>query len=165
MSESQQKLNPRLEVAIAFVAGVVFAVGLAIAGMTQPSKVIGFLDVAGPWDPSLAFVMVGAISVYFVATRLVRRRSAPLSGGGFHLPTRRDIEPNLLIGAALFGVGWGLAGYCPGPGLTSLATGSVSAITFIVAMAVGMFLFEHLQRLRKARAAQAQDAVPSHTAA
>ena len=165
MSEPQAKPNARLEAAVAFVAGVLFAVGLAISGMTQPSKVIAFLDVAGAWDPSLAFVMVGAISVYFVATRLVKRRSAPFSGGSFHLPTRRDIEPNLLIGAGLFGVGWGLGGYCPGPSLTSLATGSASAITFVVAMALGMLLFEYLQRFRKARAARARDSLPSHTAA
>jgi uncharacterized membrane protein YedE/YeeE len=151
MSSSASNARPRLELALAFVAGLLFAVGLALAGMTQPGKVIGFLDVAGAWDPSLAFVMIGAIAVYFIATRLVKRRSAPLAGGGFHLPTRRDLEPNLLIGAGLFGIGWGLAGYCPGPGITSLGTGALPALTFVASMAVGMLLHEGAQRLRKAR--------------
>jgi uncharacterized membrane protein YedE/YeeE len=131
--------------------------------MTQPGKVIAFLDVAGDWDPSLAMVMGGAIAVYFVATRLVRRRSAPLAGGEFHLPTRRDLEPNLLIGAGLFGVGWGLAGYCPGPALTSLGTGRLSSLTFVATMALGMLLYEGTQRLRRAK--QRGHSVASGTAA
>jgi uncharacterized membrane protein YedE/YeeE len=150
-SSAPRRARPRLELPLAFVSGVLFAVGLALAGMTQPGKVIGFLDVTGAWDPSLAFVMVGAIAVYFVATHLVKRRSAPLVGGGFHLPTRRDLEPSLLIGAGLFGIGWGIAGYCPGPGITSLGTGALPALTFVATMAVGMLLYEGAQRLRKAR--------------
>jgi hypothetical protein len=141
-----------LEAFLAFVSGALFSVGLALAGMTQPSKVVGFLDVAGDWDPSLAFVMLGAIAVYFVANRLLSGRQAPWVGGGFHLPTRRDIEPNLLIGAGLFGVGWGLAGYCPGPGLSALGAGTQRALVFVVSMAVGMLLFEAMQKLRTCRA-------------
>lgn len=156
MSEAQQTTKSSLELLISFTAGLLFAVGLAIAGMTQPAKVVGFLDVAGAWDPSLGFVMLGAIAVYFVANQLVRGQRAPLAGGGFHLPSRRDIEPTLLLGAGLFGVGWGLAGYCPGPGLTAVASGSLTAITFVAAMALGMLLFEALERLKTRRTSHAQ---------
>lgn len=152
MNKSSAASTPFLEASLAFASGVLFAVGLAIAGMTQPSKVIDFLDLAGNWDPSLALVMVGAIAVYFTANRLVRLRSAPLLGAKFHLPTRRDLEPSLLIGGGLFGIGWGLGGYCPGPGLTSLATGSVSALVFVLTMAGGMWLYDALGKARAKRA-------------
>ncbi len=126
----------------AFGAGSLFAVGLAISGMTKPSKVIGFLDFAGAWDASLAFVMVGAIAVHLVAHRLIRRRAAPLFDAGFHLPTRKDIDLRLVLGAALFGVGWGLGGFCPGPGLVAAAGGVASALVFVGGMTAGMLL-EH----------------------
>jgi uncharacterized membrane protein YedE/YeeE len=126
----------------AFGAGSLFAVGLAISGMTKPSKVVGFLDVAGAWDASLAFVMVGAIGVHFVAHRLIRGRAAPLFDTKFHLPTRREIDLRLVLGAGLFGVGWGLGGFCPGPGLVSAAGGSVGALVFVAGMTLGM-LIEH----------------------
>ena len=142
----------RLEALVSFASGLLFSMGLAIAGMTQPAKVVGFLDFAGNWDPSLAFVMMGAIAVYFVANRLVQGRAAPLVGSVFHLPTRRDIEPKLVGGAGLFGIGWGLAGYCPGPGLSSLGTGSQSALVFVASMAAGMVLFETMQKVRTRRA-------------
>lgn len=152
MSDSQHPRTRWLEAFVAFVSGLLFAIGLAVGGMTQPSKVVGFLDVAGSWDPSLAFVMIGAIAVYFVANRLVQKRAAPLVGAAFHLPTRRDIEPRLLVGAGMFGVGWGLAGYCPGPGLSVLGTGnSFGALLFVLSMALGMLLFEALQKLRMRR--------------
>jgi len=151
MSSSPSKSRPGLTTALAFAAGLLFAVGLALAGMTQPSKVIGFLDVTGAWDPSLAFVMVGAIAVYFAATRFVKGRSAPFAGGHFRLPTRRDLEPKLWIGAGLFGIGWGLAGYCPGPGIASLGTGALSALSFVGSMALGVLLYEGAQRLRGGR--------------
>jgi len=128
--------------AAAFGAGALFAVGLAVSGMTRPAKVVGFLDLAGDWDASLAFVMMGAIAVHFVAYRVVLRRPAPLFDGRFHLPTRKDIDLRLVLGAALFGVGWGLGGYCPGPGLVSAAAGSLGAIVFVVGMTAGM-LIEH----------------------
>ena len=164
MTELKRTPRGSLEIVISFVAGLLFAVGLALAGMTKPSKVVGFLDVAGDWDPSLAFVMVGAIAVYAVANRLVKRRAAPLVGGRFHLPTRRDIDPRLLLGAGLFGIGWGLAGYCPGPGLTAAATGSTAALTFVAAMSAGMVAYEVLQKLRKGpgvRSAETQDDEPA----
>jgi uncharacterized membrane protein YedE/YeeE len=151
MSGSRHQPTSALEALVAFVSGSLFAVGLAIAGMTQPAKVVAFLDVAGSWDPSLAFVMMAAIAVYFVAHRAVQKRAAPLVGPVFHLPTRRDIEPRLLVGAGLFGVGWGLGGYCPGPGLSALGTGSFDALLFVASMAGGMLLFEVAQRARTRR--------------
>ncbi len=124
----------------AYGSGALFAVGLALSGMTRPEKVVGFLDLAGAWDPSLALVMVGAIGVHWTAHRLVRGRSSPLFDDRFHLPTRRDIDLRLLFGAAIFGVGWGLGGFCPGPGLVSGAAGSTVAIAFVLAMTVGVVL-------------------------
>jgi uncharacterized membrane protein YedE/YeeE len=126
--------------AAAFGAGALFAVGLAISGMTRPSKVVGFLDLAGDWDASLAFVMMGAIAVHLVAYRVVLRRPAPLFDVRFHLPTRKDIDGRLVLGAALFGVGWGLGGYCPGPGLVSAAGASLGALVFVVGMTLGMVI-------------------------
>lgn len=133
--------------AAAFGAGALFAVGLAVSGMTRPSKVVGFLDLAGDWDASLAFVMMGAIAVHFVAYRVVLRRPAPLFDGSFHLPTRKDIDLRLVLGAAVFGVGWGLGGYCPGPGLVSAAAGSPGAVVFVVGMTVGMLIEQGLARV------------------
>ncbi len=141
-----------LERLFAFGSGALFAVGLAIAGMTQPAKVVAFLDVTGDWDPSLAFVMGGAIAVYATMSRLVLKRAHPLAGGGFNLPTRKDVEPNLVIGAAVFGIGWGLGGYCPGPGLTALGSGTVAPVVFVLTMALGMRLFDFVQRVRGDRA-------------
>ena len=148
MSERKRANRVWLELSIAFVSGALFAVGLAIAGMTQPSKVVAFLDVSGNWDPSLAFVMAAAIAVYFPINRLVQRRMAPIAGSAFHLPTRRDLDPKLVVGSCLFGIGWALAGYCPGPGITALGAGSRQAALFVVAMAVGMLLFEAFERAR-----------------
>ena len=102
---------------LSFISGVVFALGLGISGMTRPVKVIGFLDFAGHWDPSLAFVMIGAIAVYFVAYRWIRIRSAPLLTDRFSVPQRTDVDRNLVVGAAVFGAGWGLGGFCPAPRL------------------------------------------------
>ena len=131
----------------ALVSGLLFGLGLGVSGMTLPSKVIGFLDVTGAWDASLAFVMIGAIAVHAVLFRVVTRRVSPLFDAEFHIPSRRDVDGPLVLGAALFGVGWGLGGYCPGPGLVSAATGSVPALIFVVAMIIGMLL----QRAREAR--------------
>lgn len=132
----------------AFLAGVVFAVGLALAGMTQPSKVVGFLDFFGDWDPSLALVMGAAVVVHLLVHRLVLKRQSPLLGGSFALPTRRDITPQLIGGSLLFGVGWGLGGYCPGPGIVSLATGGAGALTFVSTMTIGMLVHQALESLR-----------------
>jgi len=123
---------------VAYLVGLVFALGLGIGGMTQPARVLGFLDVAGPWDPALAFVMAAAVAVYAVAARLAARLERPVYAAAFALPTRRDLDPPLVIGAALFGVGWGLAGLCPGPALTALASGAPAALVFVAAMLAGM---------------------------
>lgn len=127
----------------AVASGLLFGAGLALSGMTLPAKVIGFLDVTGDWDPSLAFVMMGAILVHFVAVRIARRRAAPVFGGGFRFPEKNDIDARLLAGAALFGVGWGLAGICPGPGIVNLLVGGPGAVAFVGAMVVGM-VAEHV---------------------
>jgi uncharacterized protein len=126
----------------AFVAGLIFAVGLALGGMTLPGKVTAFLDIFGNWDPSLAFVMLGAISVYAVLYRVIRRHSSPLFAPTFSTPTRRDLDFRLVGGAALFGVGWGLGGFCPGPAVTSLTSGQPSTLIFVAAMLVGMLLYK-----------------------
>ena len=123
---------------VAFACGATFALGLGIGGMTQPVRVLAFLDVAGAWDPRLALVMLGAIAVYAPIYRLALRRGHPTFASAFELPTRRSIDGRLLIGAVLFGVGWGLAGLCPGPALTSLASGKPGALVFVTAMGVGI---------------------------
>lgn len=123
-----------------FGVGLLFGVGLGIAGMTQPQKVIGFLDVAN-WDPTLLFVMMGAVGTHMVLYPIVRKRHTPLLDTKWHVPTRNDITPRLLVGSALFGIGWGLGGYCPGPALTSIASGEPRTLAFVAAMFVGMWLF------------------------
>ncbi len=132
----------------ALAAGALFGLGLGVSGMTIPAKVKGFLDVTGDWDPTLVMVMVGAIAVHFVLFRLILRRRAPLFATRFHVPTRRDIDLRLLGGAALFGVGWGLSGQCPGPALTNLATGTPTALVFVAAMAAGMVIQRRMDRAR-----------------
>jgi uncharacterized protein len=132
---------------VALASGLVFAFGLALAGMTQPSKVVGFLDVTGDWDPSLALVMAGALSVVFVAQRLARRRAAPLFAPAFPGPPPSVIDARLLGGAAIFGVGWGLSGFCPGPALVSLGAGMHAALVFVPAVLAGMALFQLVDRL------------------
>lgn len=126
----------------AFGAGLIFAIGLAISGMTQPGKVTAFLDIFGNWDPSLAFVMTGAIAAHALLYRVIRQRSTPLFAPTFAIPTRSDLDLRLLGGAALFGVGWGVGGFCPGPAVTSLASGQSSALVFVAAMLGGMFLYK-----------------------
>jgi uncharacterized membrane protein YedE/YeeE len=127
-------------------AGVMFGLGLAVSGMTRPAKVIGFLDVTGDWDPSLIGVMGGAVWIYAIVHLAVRRRRSPLLAESFALPTRRDIDARLVAGAAIFGVGWGLAGYCPGPALTSLVGGSSSALVFVLAMIAAMGATARIER-------------------
>jgi uncharacterized protein len=123
----------------AATAGALVGAGLLLSGMTQPAKVIGFLDVTRGWDPSLGFVMAGAITVYAIAFRLMRsRRKAPWFDKVFHLPARRDIDLGLIFGAAIFGIGWGLGGLCPGPALVAAAAGSSTGLLFVAAMLVGM---------------------------
>lgn len=140
------------EFAIAFVSGIVFAVGLGIAGMTRPTKVIGFLDVTGAWDPSLAFVMIGAIGVFSFAAERARKGRAPLFAPSYALPEAKGIDAPLLLGAVLFGVGWGASGFCPGPALVSVATCSSKVLVFVAAMVAGMVLFDRWQGRRQPRA-------------
>jgi len=134
----------------ALVCGAIFGAGLVIGGMTQPSKVVGFLDLFGNWDASLAFVMIGAIAVYFVAYHWSRKMPSPLLTADFSLPRRGDLDANLLLGAAIFGAGWGLGGFCPGPALTSLASGAPAVLIFVAAMVVGMYAYTWLTELRAA---------------
>lgn len=122
---------------VTLLSGTLFGVGLALAGMTRPEKVIGFLNFFRGWDPSLMFVMGGAIAVHALVWRMLKGRSSPLLGGRFLVPTRRDLDARLLVGAAIFGVGWGLGGFCPGPGITSLVTVGAAPLVFVVAMLVG----------------------------
>jgi len=130
-----------------FFVGLLFGWGLLISGMTDPSKVIGFLDLAGSWDPSLAMVMGGAIAVGFFAFGTAKKRTSNFFGGALHLPTSSDIDKRLLLGSLLFGAGWGLAGFCPGPGIVSMADGQPKAVVFVVAMIAGMLVFERIDRL------------------
>jgi len=130
----------------AVIVGLVFGIGLIVAGMTNPAKVRGFLDIAGNWDPSLAFVMGGAILVGLLAFRLAGRRERALLGGPMRLPTATRIDRRLVLGSLAFGAGWGLAGFCPGPALASLAAGGVKPLIFSGAMLAGMAAFELLER-------------------
>lgn len=132
---------------MALVVGLVFGIGLIISGMTDPSKVIGFLDLAGAWDPSLAFVMGGAILVGAIAFRVAGRRETSLLGEAMRLPKASQIDRRLVLGGLAFGAGWGLAGYCPGPALASLAVGGSKPLIFVGAMVAGMVLFEVLERV------------------
>ncbi len=127
-----------------YLIGVLFGLGLIVSGMINPAKILAFLDLAGPWDPSLIFVMGGAVLVGLIAFYLAKKRTQSFFGGAMHIPTRRDIDRPLIIGSALFGAGWGLAGFCPGPALVSLGTGELKAAVFVIAMLAGMLLFELL---------------------
>lgn len=124
----------------ALVAGLIFGLGLALSGMTDPAKVLGFLDLAGAWDPSLIFVMGAGVIVTFIGYRLVFAGGHPLLAEKFQLPTRKDIDPSLVGGAALFGIGWGVAGYCPGPALSSLVGGNIQVVYLVLAMIAGMLV-------------------------
>lgn len=137
-----------LNTVTAFAAGLIFGIGLIFAGMTDPSKVIGFLDIAGNWDPSLAFVMGGAILVGLFAFRCAKRCATSVLGEEMRLPTNHTIDKPLVIGSLLFGAGWGLVGFCPGPALTSLGSGNGKAMIFVIAMVAGMAIVEFVQRLR-----------------
>jgi len=141
-----------MQLLMALFAGLVFGLGLIVSGMTDPSKITGFLDLAGAWDPSLAFVMGGAIGVGLITFRFARTRSQAMLGGPMPLPAARQIDRRLVLGGLTFGVGWGLAGYCPGPALASLATGGSKPLIFTVAMLVGMAIFEIQDRLSQSPA-------------
>lgn len=128
------------------LAGLVFGLGLILSGMADPAKVLGFLDLAGPWDPSLALVMVGAIAAGLVAFTVVKTKTKSFLGLDLKLPTARHIDRRLLGGSLLFGVGWGIAGLCPGPALAALGMGELKALVFVAAMLLGMGIFELFER-------------------
>jgi hypothetical protein len=130
----------------ALLCGLVFGIGLVVSGMADPAKVLGFLDLAGRWDPSLALVMTGAVGTSALAFMLARRRATSLLGGPLGWPTARHIDARLVGGSVLFGVGWGVAGFCPGPAIVALGLGEPKAVVFVLAMLLGMALFELLQR-------------------
>ena len=119
--------------------GLLFGTGLVVGGMVDPAKVLSFLDLAGTWDPSLAFVMGGAVIVAFVGYRLVLRRPAPAIGSRFHLPAVHDVDSRIIVGPAIFGLGWGLSGFCPGPALSGLGLGAPGTLAFVPAMLIGMW--------------------------
>lgn len=130
----------------AFFAGLLFGIGLLLAGMANPTKVLGFLDLAGLWDPSLALVMGGAIMAALIPFNWARRQTKSLLGAPMQLPQKRELDPRLIGGSLLFGIGWGIAGICPGPALVILLSGHWQAVVFVLAMLVGMLVFEALQR-------------------
>ncbi len=134
-----------------WLAGLVFGIGLIVSGMANPAKVLGFLDVAGPWDPSLALVMAGAIAVGALGFALARHRKKSYLGLDMKLPSATRIDRRLIGGSLLFGVGWGIAGFCPGPGLVALGMGESKAVVFVLAMLLGMALFSWLQGRRAMR--------------
>ncbi|MBU3577436.1 YeeE/YedE family protein [Polynucleobacter sp. UK-Kesae-W10] len=138
-----------------YAVGVLFGWGLIISGMSNPKKVLGFLDLAGSWDPSLIFVMVGAILVGLGGFYVVSKRSEAFFGGALHVPTRRDITKPLVIGSFVFGIGWGIAGICPGPAIVALGAGYLKAFVFIVAMLVGMKVCERFFSAHKQKPKQA----------
>jgi len=137
-----------MRILMALITGLVFGIGLIVSGMTNPAKVLGFLDLAGRWDPSLALVMAGAILVALPAFRVAARRRQSLLGEPMQLPTATRIDRRLVLGSLAFGAGWGLAGFCPGPALASLATGAVQPLIFCTAMLAGMGIFELIERRR-----------------
>ncbi|MBB6131893.1 hypothetical protein HD842_000004 [Massilia aurea] len=137
-----------MRILMALITGLVFGIGLIVSGMTNPAKVLGFLDLAGRWDPSLALVMAGAILVALPAFRIAAKRRQSLLGEPMYLPTATRIDRRLVLGSLAFGAGWGLAGFCPGPALASLATGAVQPLIFCAAMLAGMGIFELLERRR-----------------
>ncbi|MBV6273720.1 YeeE/YedE family protein [Alcaligenaceae bacterium CGII-47] len=129
-----------------FLLGLVFGLGLILSGMTDPGKVIGFLDLGGSWDPSLGLVMGGAVIVSFIAFRMARTRGASLLGKPLKLPASTTIDPRLVFGSLAFGAGWGLAGFCPGPAIVSLGSGQAKAAIFVIAMLAGMLVYEVINR-------------------
>jgi len=133
-----------MAVLVQFIIGLIFGLGLVLSGMSDPAKVLNFLDFAairtGSWDPSLAFVMAGAIAVTFAGYKLALKRTQPILGEKFYLPTREDIDARVIAGPAIFGIGWGLSGFCPGPAITALGFGTKAAVIFVIAMLAGMWL-------------------------
>lgn len=138
-----------------YIVGLIFGVGISISGMANPAKVLNFFDVAGTWDPSLIFVMGGAVVVTFIGYRFVLKRPAPIMEAKFQLPTRRDLDLPLLGGSAVFGIGWGIAGFCPGGALPALGTGKSEVFIFVAALLAGIFAVNIMNRMRQMRSATA----------
>ena len=143
------------------LSGLLFALGLGLAGMTDPAKVLGFLDFAGAWDPSLAFVMGGAMATYAVARRLILKRGTPVLGGSFPTFPKSKPDARLIAGAALFGIGWGLGGWCPGPAFASMGAGASHLLLFVGSMLAGMWLFRVWDARRAARTGVVEPACPT----
>ena len=131
---------------LTFIAGLAFGIGLIISGMTNPAKVIGFLDILGNWDPSLMFVMLGAIPISFIGFKFIEKKASTIFNEPLHLPGKTHINTELIVGSLLFGSGWALAGLCPGPALVALGSGSSKAMIFVVAMLAGMYVHDHLYK-------------------
>jgi len=127
------------QVLVALVSGIIFGIGLSLSQMINPNKVINFLDISGQWDPSLAFVMMGALIVTFISFRLILKKPDPILEESFHLPKRTDIDKALLAGAAIFGIGWGMSGYCPGPAVAGIGSGNIEAIVMVASIYAGFF--------------------------
>ena len=134
-----------MQLIVSYIIGLIFGLGISISGMANPAKVINFFDFTGTWDPSLAFVMGGALIVTFFGYRFVLKRPAPLLSAQFQVPTRRDFDANLIGGSAVFGVGWGIAGFCPGGALPAIGTGRSEVLVFVVALVAGIYAAKRLQ--------------------
>jgi uncharacterized membrane protein YedE/YeeE len=141
-----------MQLVVIWAIGLIFGLGITVSGMANPAKVLNFFDLAGTWDPSLAFVMGGALAMTFIGYRLVFRRPMPVLDGRFHLPTARAIDARLVGGSALFGVGWGISGFCPGGALPALGTGAADVLGFVAALVAGMLIAHSLQSGRSRRA-------------
>ena len=144
-----------MRLVVCYLIGLVFGVGISISGMANPAKVLNFFDIAGQWDPSLAFVMGGALIVTFVGYRVVLKRSGPVMGAQFQLPTRRDLDLPLIGGAGVFGIGWGIAGFCPGGALPALGTGNPNVFVFVAALLAGIIAAKAVQAAIAPRASAA----------
>jgi uncharacterized protein len=147
-----------MRVATSAISGLIFGLGLIISGMVNPAKVLNFLDVFGSWDPSLAFVMLGAVAVTFFGYRLAFRRPCPILGEHFQLPISKQIDARIVIGPAIFGIGWGLSGFCPGPAITSLLLLAKGTLVFVPAMLVGMAVMRHLAQPSKTESVASAEA-------
>ncbi|MFA6239099.1 MAG: DUF6691 family protein [Bacteriovorax sp.] len=132
--------------AVSFIVGLIFAIGLGISGMTQVHVVRGFLDIFGSWNPALMGVMIGAIGVHSLFYYNIKKKSSPLLDTKFHLPTRKDIDKKLLIGSAVFGIGWGWAGICPGPGIVAATSGNMNILIFVASMLTGMGIYKLIEK-------------------
>ncbi|MEZ0121832.1 MAG: DUF6691 family protein [Candidatus Reddybacter sp.] len=140
-------LQKKYRLLASLTSGIVFGLGMAISGMTNTDRVQGFLDLAGAWDPTLAFVMAGGMMVTFIGYKVILKNPAPLLADMFHVPTRTDIDKPLLIGAVLFGAGWGLVGYCPGPAIAGISYGYTATLTFVAFMITGLLLAKPLSKV------------------